>query len=133
MTARKKLDHDVSKLKDELAGLDQYLQDSVSKNLWIEHEKHQFNVKGGDYDFSKMSMDALRKKLQETKDYIKKHSGQVNTQVIEMIDSMEKKESHLKTHLVTIKNDKVKIEETIDKLNAYKREALENTWTIVNK
>lgn len=131
--AKKKLDYEVSKLKEESAGLDKYLHDVTSKHLWIEHEKHLFNVKGSDYDFGKMSVDALRKKLQETKDYIKRHSGHVNTQVMEMMDSMEKKESHLKAHLGTIKNDKVKIEETIDKLNAYKREALEKTWTIVNK
>jgi chromosome segregation ATPase len=46
---------------------------------------------------------------------------------------VESKEKALKQMLATVKRDKVKIEETIDKLNDYKNEALERTWKQVNE
>ena len=45
---------------------------------------------------------------------------------------MEKKEKALKDMLLTVKKDKRKIEETISKLDNYKRDALLKTWKKVN-
>jgi structural maintenance of chromosome 2 len=50
-----------------------------------------------------------------------------------MIDSVEKKEANLKKNMSTVIKDKSKIEETIVKLDEYKKEALHKTWTIVNR
>jgi structural maintenance of chromosome 2 len=47
--------------------------------------------------------------------------------------STEKREVALKTMLSTVLRDKRKIEETIDELDQYKKEALEKTWIQVNR
>ena len=43
-------------------------------------------------------------------------------------NTVEKKESELKTMLSTVLGDKSKIEETIRELDRYKRDALHTTW-----
>ena len=45
---------------------------------------------------------------------------------------MEKKETTLKKMLATVMKDKEKIEETIEELDRYKRDALQKTWEKVN-
>lgn len=46
--------------------------------------------------------------------------------------SVEKKEAGLKKMLATVLKDKEKIEQTIEELDRYKRDALEKTWSKVN-
>lgn len=46
--------------------------------------------------------------------------------------SVEKKEGSLKKMLSTVLKDKVKIEQTIEELDRYKRDALQTTWEKVN-
>ena len=46
--------------------------------------------------------------------------------------SVEKKEVALKKMLSTVLKDKEKIEETIEELDRYKRDALQKTWEKVN-
>ena len=45
---------------------------------------------------------------------------------------MEKREDDLKRMLATVMKDKEKIEETIEELDRYKRDALQKTWETVN-
>lgn len=45
---------------------------------------------------------------------------------------MEKKEADLKKNMATVEKDKEKIEETIEELDRYKRDALQKTWEKVN-
>ena len=49
-----------------------------------------------------------------------------------MINSVEKQETELKKKLSSVVKDKQKIEQTIEELDRYKRDALEKTWTKVN-
>jgi structural maintenance of chromosome 2 len=46
---------------------------------------------------------------------------------------VEKKETSLKKMLATVLKDKEKIEETIEELDRYKRDALQTTWQKVNR
>jgi structural maintenance of chromosome 2 len=46
--------------------------------------------------------------------------------------SVEKREDDLKRMLATVMKDKEKIEETIEELDRYKRDALQKTWETVN-
>ena len=48
------------------------------------------------------------------------------------IRSVEKKEADLKKNMATVEKDKEKIEETIEELDRYKRDALQKTWEKVN-
>lgn len=46
--------------------------------------------------------------------------------------SVEKKDASSRKMLATVMKDKEKIEETIEELDRFKRDALEKTWTKVN-
>lgn len=48
------------------------------------------------------------------------------------IYSVEKREADLKKNMATVEKDKQKIEETIEELDRYKRDALQKTWKKVN-
>jgi structural maintenance of chromosome 2 len=48
------------------------------------------------------------------------------------VTSVEKKELDLKKMLATVLKDKEKIEDTIEELDRYKRDALQKTWEKVN-
>ena len=56
----------------------------------------------------------------------------INPKVMNMIDSVEKKEVSLKNMMKTVIRDKRKIEETIQSLDEYKKETLLKTYTTVN-
>lgn len=56
----------------------------------------------------------------------------VNPNIMSMIENVEKKETALKTMIKTIEKDKTKIQETIEKLNEYKRDTLLKTWEKVS-
>lgn len=49
-----------------------------------------------------------------------------------MFDSVEKRETSLRKMLATVLKDKEKIEDTIEELDRYKRDALQKTWEKVN-
>lgn len=50
-----------------------------------------------------------------------------------MWNSVEKQETALKRKLATVLKDREKIEDTIEELDRYKRESLENTWSKVTR
>lgn len=77
-------------------------------------------------------MDAARNSCQELQERQQGRSKKINPKVMVMIDQVEKQEKELlKMHAQVLK-DKAKIEETIAKLDNYKREALTKTWEKVN-
>lgn len=49
-----------------------------------------------------------------------------------LVRSVEKKEKDLLLMYKQVLKDKSKIEETVEKLDEYKKEALQKTWEIVN-
>jgi structural maintenance of chromosome 2 len=77
-------------------------------------------------------MESAKQNCKSLDEKQKGRSKKINPKVMVMIDQVEKQESELlKMHAQVLK-DKVKIEETITKLDAYKREALMNTWEKVS-
>jgi len=52
--------------------------------------------------------------------------------ILRRYSSVEKKETALKKMLATVMKDKEKIEETIEELDRYKRDALQKTWEKVD-
>lgn len=70
------------------------------------------------------------KRLEES---FKELRPKVNPNIMSMIENVEKKENALRTMINTIEKDKIKIQETISKLNEYKRETLVKTWEKVTK
>ncbi|CAD6891411.1 unnamed protein product [Tilletia controversa] len=124
--------HDIEKSKQECSSVEKQIKLLESQFEWIGSENKFFGQAGSTYDFGKHNMSDVRKackKLEEQQAGMKK---KINPKVLNMIDSVEKKESSLKTMMSTVLKDKNKIEETIEELDRYKRDALQRTWTKVN-
>jgi structural maintenance of chromosome 2 len=128
----KKLRHDLEKAEYEVTAVEKSIKAIEGQYEWIVEEQKLFGHPGTAYDFRKHNMSEVRRmcrKLEEQHSGLKK---KVNTKVMNMIDSVEKKESELKSMLSTVLGDKSKIEETIAELDRYKRDALQTTWRKVN-
>ncbi|GAO47330.1 hypothetical protein G7K_1538-t1 [Saitoella complicata NRRL Y-17804] len=128
----KTLKHDVEQFHKVVQDAQQSLTKLEKEHDWIDDEKEHFNKPGTPYHFSAYNISeckAQHKVLSERYQGMKK---KVNAKVMNMIDSVEKKEAALKNNIRTIIRDKRKIEETIASLDEYKKEALDKTWTKVS-
>lgn len=122
--------HNLSKSRNINNNVEGKLQCLLEENDWLKDisqvnyivEQHQgINVeeyKEREHQLQEMFEDMRRK---------------INPNIMAMIENVEKKEAALKTMIKTIEKDKVKIQETISKLNEYKKETLVTTWKKVNK
>ncbi|OCH89946.1 condensin complex subunit SMC2 [Obba rivulosa] len=128
----KRLEHDVQSLGKERTTAVNFVANLEKQYEWIAEEYEQFGQPGSQYDFKSVDMNLLREKAKELETQQKGMKKKVNPKVINMIDTVEKKEQGLKKMLATVLKDKEKIEATIEELDRYKRDALEKTWTKVN-
>lgn len=127
-----KLGHSVEKLQTEHATAEKILL-TLSKSFdWIEGEKDQFGRTGTPYDFHGQNMSECKATLKKKEEQISGMKKKVNPKVMNMIDNVEKKEASLKNKMKTVIRDKRKIEETIESLDQYKKDALFKTWEKVN-
>ncbi|KAI0247376.1 condensin complex subunit SMC2 [Lactifluus subvellereus] len=128
----KKLEHEVQALAKEKAG---HLTGAVNlerQHDWIAEENHLFGQPGSQYDFSKIDVGQLKDRARELEEQQRGMKKKVNPKVMNMIDTVEKREASLKKMLGTVLKDKEKIEQTIEELDRYKRDALKTTWEKVN-
>lgn len=128
----KKLDHDIQTLNKEKAAAVNFVANLEKQYEWILEEHEHFGKPGSQYDFTAVDIGRLKEKAKELEAQQKGMKKKVNPKVINMIDTVEKKEAALKKMLGTVLKDKEKIEQTIEELDRYKRDALEKTWTKVN-
>lgn len=100
---------------------------------WIIDEKGSFGLAGSLYDFNGQNISECKSSLRNLSERFQGMKKKINPKVMNMIDSVEKKEVSLKNMMKTVIRDKKKIEETIITLDEYKKKALLETWTKVNK
>lgn len=119
------LKNDITKFQNSTTNIEQSIRQLIDDHNWLTDEAvvssimqqnpninlHQYRDREG---FLKERYDNLKRK--------------VNINIMSMIENVEKKETALKTMIRTIEKDKEKIQETIFKLNEYKKETLVNTW-----
>lgn len=128
----KEYSHEVERAQQDVATAEKAVKHLEAQFEWIVTEQDFFGKAGTAYDFERHNMREVGrtcKKLEEQQSGMKK---KVNPKVLNMIDSVEKKESELKTMMSTVLKDKGKIEDTIEELDRYKKDALQTTWEKVN-
>lgn len=103
-----------------------------SEHEWISNEKDSFGRSNTPYDFHNINVAESKSSLKNLTERFQGMKKKINPKVMNMIDSVEKKEASLKNMMKTVVRDKRKIEETIVSLDEYKKEALRKTWTKVN-
>ncbi|KAI9507224.1 condensin complex subunit SMC2 [Russula earlei] len=130
--AIKKFEHDLQALTKEKAGHVTAATNLEKQYEWIVEESHLFGQAGSQYDFSKVDFGQLKDRARELEEQQRGMKKKVNPKVMNMIDTVEKREASLKKMLGTVLKDKEKIEQTIEELDRYKRDALKTTWEKVN-
>ncbi|KAF9881810.1 putative RecF/RecN/SMC N terminal domain-containing protein [Colletotrichum karsti] len=127
-----KLGHQVDKFHKEQESAVQRVAAMEKEHEWIADEKDNFGRTGTPYDFKGQNIAECKATLRNLTDRFQGMKKKINPKVMNMIESVEKKEVSLKHMMKTVIRDKKKIEETIISLDDYKKKALEETWTKVN-
>ncbi|KAI8056766.1 structural maintenance of chromosome protein 2 [Syncephalis plumigaleata] len=100
---------------------------------WIFEQRDQFGKPDTQFDFSSLDPKKSREHLSQLETKFDSLRKKINVKVMNTLDSTEKREVSLKAMLSTVLRDKRKIQETIEELDQYKKEALEKTWIQVNR
>ncbi|XXG98565.1 hypothetical protein Hte_004890 [Hypoxylon texense] len=129
---KQKLSHTVEKFHKEQQHAIQSVANMEKEFDWIAEEKDNFGRTGTPYDFKGQNITECKATLKTLTDRFQGMKKKINPKVMNMIDSVEKKEISLKHMMKTVIRDKRKIEETIISLDDYKKKALLQTWEKVN-
>lgn len=127
-----RLSHIIEKSQKEQNAAKQTLLHMESEHDWIMDEKDFFGRPNTVYDFHGQNIAESKSSLKNLTERFQGMKKKINPKVMNMIDSVEKKEASLKNMMKTVIRDKRKIEETITTLDEYKKEALQKTWEKVN-
>ena len=129
----KSAEHKLSKLKKDTKDANSLVDQMLQKYNWIATEKQYFGVANSAFDFSIMTGDALRSKLNSLTREKEKLSNSVNMRAMTMLGQAEEKYTELMRKKEIVENDKSKIANLISGLDAKKNEALDKAWHQVNK
>ncbi|KAH7189457.1 RecF/RecN/SMC [Fusarium flagelliforme] len=127
-----KLGHLLEKFHKEQQGAAEKVARLEKEFDWIAEEKDKFGRSGTPYDFKDHNIGECKSTLHNLTERFQGMKKKINPKVMNMIDSVEKKEVSLKHMIKTVVRDKRKIEETIVSLDDYKKKALHETWEKVN-
>lgn len=127
-----KLGHQIEKFHKEQQAAVQTVAHMEKEHEWIADEKDNFGRTGTPYDFKGQNIAECKSSLKNLTERFQGMKKKINPKVMNMIDSVEKKEVALKNMMRTVIRDKKKIEETIVSLDEYKKKALQETWEKVN-
>lgn len=127
-----KLGHQIDNFSKQQQSARHTLQAMEKEHEWIADEVDNFGRPNTPYDFNGMNMTESKRSLTALSERFQGMKKKINPKVMNMIDSVEKKEASLKNMMRTVIRDKKKIEETIAQLDEYKKEALHKTWSKVN-
>jgi len=127
-----KLGHQIERFYKEQQTAVQTVAQMEKDHEWIAEERENFGRSGTPYDFKGQNIAECKSSLRNLTDRFQGMKKKINPKVMNMIDSVEKKEVSLKNMMKTVIRDKRKIEETISSLDEYKKKALQETWEKVN-
>ncbi|KAF9220656.1 condensin complex subunit SMC2 [Gyrodon lividus] len=128
----KRLEHELGALEKEKIAQAGNVTSLEKQFVWIREECQSFGKPGSQYDFGAVDMTALYDKANELEERQRGMKKKVNPKVVNMIETVEKKETEIRKMMATVLKDKQKIEETIAELDLYKRDALQKTWEKVD-
>lgn len=124
-----KLSHDLEKSAEATESIRRKLDLLIAENEWLADENV---VAGIIQQYPDINVDEYESQGSILAERIQNMKRKVNPNIMNMIDNVEKKEAALIHMIRTIEKDKSKIENTIDKLNNYKRDTLDKTYRKVS-
>lgn len=124
-----KLKHDLDKMRSVWSGVKEKLNKVIEQFEWV----LDGNVVNGILQkYPNINIDEYVEQVATLEEKFQGMKRKVNTNIMNMIDNVEKKEASLRNMIKTIEKDKSKIENTVAKLNGYKRDTLNNTYKKVS-
>ncbi|RMZ73526.1 putative chromosome segregation cut14 [Pyrenophora seminiperda CCB06] len=130
---QQKLGHEIERFGKEQESAASHVKSLEKEYDFIASDSELFGRAGTVYDFNGVNMADAKTRRKSLEEHFQQKKNKINPKVMAMIDNVEKKEASLKKNMSTVIRDKLKIEETILKLDEYKKEALHKTWTTVNR
>ena len=130
---QQKLGHEIERFHKEQEGASSHVKALEKEYDFIAADAELFGRANTVYDFKSVNIGDAKKKRVALEERFQQKRNKINPKVMAMIDNVEKKEASLKKNMATVVKDKSKIEETIIKLDEYKKEALHKTWSKVNE
>lgn len=124
-----KLNHDLEKANGITKSLKTKLDDLIHENEWLTDENITNNIL---LQYPDINIEEYESQAAVLGERFQNMKRKVNPNIMSMIDNVEKKETSLKHMIRTIEKDKSKIENTVDKLNGYKRDTLNSTYQKVS-
>lgn len=124
-----KLTHELNKFKSSTDKIEQRIESLLEDNQWLNDEGLVLNIINQNEG---INLEEYRQRGNQLQEKFQGMKRKVNPNIMSMIENVEKKETALKTMIKTIEKDKTKIQETIEKLNEYKRDTLLKTWEKVS-
>ncbi|CAG8737531.1 1526_t:CDS:10, partial [Cetraspora pellucida] len=128
-----RINHELERfLKEKQTAQQAVLQMEQNYDWIIQQKQFHFGKPNTAYDFVNNNPSECKKMLRQLEEKHNNMRKKINAKVMNMIDSVEKKEASLNQMLATVLKDKKKIEDTIVSLDDYKKDALQRTWEKVN-
>ncbi|SCW01151.1 LAFE_0D06216g1_1 [Lachancea fermentati] len=124
-----KLSHDLHKFKSSTHGIEQSIKNLEDTSEFLKNKGLVSSIIAQNRG---INLEEYRQRGEQLKEKFQGMKRKINPNIMSMIENVEKKESALRTMIKTIEKDKTKIQETISKLNEYKRETLIKTWQKVS-
>ncbi|CCC70262.1 hypothetical protein NCAS_0E01920 [Naumovozyma castellii] len=127
---QQRLTHELDKNKSNTNSLQKRISDLLTEQEWL---RDNDLVEGIIQENRGVNLAEYRERGNQLEEKFHEMRRKINPNIMSMIENVEKKESALKVMIRTIEKDKVKIQETISKLNEYKRDTLIKTWEKVTE
>ncbi|CAK7897381.1 structural maintenance of chromosomes protein 2 [[Candida] anglica] len=124
-----KLNHEIEKSSSISHNLKKHVDELIENHEWILDTNVLENII---QQYPNINLEECHEQVAILEERFQGMRRKVNTNIMNMIDNVEKKESSLKQMIRTIEKDKSKIENTVEKLNGYKRSTLEVTYKKVS-
>lgn len=124
-----KMNHDLEKANSITKTLRTQLDTMIKENEWLTDENVTASII---QQYPDINIEDYEEQASILEDKFLNMKRKVNPNIMSMIDNVEKKEAALVHMVRTIEKDKSKIENTIEKLNHYKRETLNSTYQKVS-
>ena len=124
----KKLEHRLTKSKDETRDAKRRLAAMMEKYPWISEDRQHFGVEGSNYDFNAINGVELGQRVRNLEEAMKKLGRHVNLRSMTMLTEAETQYNDLIRKKRIVEDDKAKIEDAILKLDEKKKVTLQKAW-----
>merc|ERR1712071_412534 len=129
----KKLEHRLTKAKDEAKDSEKRVTSMLEKHPWISEDQHHFGISGSNYDFNALNGNELSQRVHKLEESMKKLGRNVNVRSMTMLTQAEGQYNDLMRKKRIVEDDKSKIENAILKLDEKKKITLQVAWEQVTK